>query len=247
MAKEFNPAFYVSFGPDGSKYLDPGAQKLWFNRKYPKWRIVADTMDVFSYVGKDEKSKTVLIGTVAAIDEKGVRVLAVPCSVSVTQQGGNCAAEFYESGVLTLFDMLGLTVDNISADHWNEFYSLKRGAAPAKSFGTGNDYGEDYGEEDEKPAAKRSSGIIEPVSATSGTGSGEDYGEEFGDEEMLNLFRDLLVQAPQEIPSYTPGSHVDEILLRKLFNRFCLGETGASWEMADGVERGKIKGDGDNR
>lgn len=258
MSGKFNPAFYVSFSADGEKFLDLAAKMLWFRHEYPGYRIVSDGMDVFTHsaLGEDGSSvpSTILLGHVAVLNTEGVRIISVPCSVSVDYSGGECALDFYETGADLALDCMGINVYNITSDQWREYWEIKNGWVNEHSGSEAQGGGfvkRLFGGETEvkrasppvyappppfsppAPPADDSGG--EPSSYTEEHGSGE-----IGADDALRLFRDVLVYHPNEVPSYRPGTPVDEDMLRKLFDRFCLYLAGAQWEIASDMERGAI-------
>lgn len=251
--KRFNPAFYISFSSDGEKYLDLAAKMLWFKHEYPGYRIVSDGMDVFTHESVDDDGervpKTILLGHVAVLNREGVRILSVPCSVSVNASGGDCALEFFEVGADLALDSLGLTPYNITSDQWAEYWRVKKGweekqRESERPFGIKSLFA---GKEPERAVSsapaepqEKTPNFIGQMSAVDAMNEVEE-GDESGEEQnVLRIFRDVLVYFPNEVPSYRPGTPVDAEMLEKLFDRFCLSLTGAQWDVADTVERGQI-------
>jgi hypothetical protein len=259
LAGKFNPAFYVSFSPEGEKFLDLPAKMLWFNHAYPGYRIVSDGMDVFTHeivdASGDRQLKTILLGHVAILDANGVRVISVPCSVSVNSSGGDCAMEFFEAGADLALDNMGMTVYNITSDQWREYWEVKNGWLDEKEgekekyssggfvkklFGGGHktetpSAGTD-GDDGYAPSARGA----EDIAKMPAVEAMEEVDEEVSGDDVLRMFRDVIVYCPNEVPSYRPGTPVDAEMLGKLFDRFCLSLAGAQWEMAADVERGQI-------
>ncbi len=248
----FNPAFYVSFTADGEKFLPLAAKMLWFKHEYPGYRIVSDGMDVFTHEVLTESGekmpKTILLGHVAVLDAEGMRVISVPCSVSVNSSGGDCAVEFFEVGADLALDSMGMTVYNITSGQWSEYWKVKNGweeerdgssggSVIGRLFGKSAPERESPQEANKKSFAARTPETIQKMPAIEAM---DEVEGEASEDNVLSIFRDVLVYCPNEVPSYRPGTNVDEEMLSRLFDRFCLALTGAQWDVADDIEKGQI-------
>lgn len=255
LAGKFNPAFYVSFSADGEKFLDLSAKMLWFKHQYPGYRIVSDGMDVFTHESVDSSGerepKTILLGHVAVLDADGVRVISVPCSVSVDSVGGDCAMEFFEAGADLALDCMGMTVYNITSDNWREYWEIKNGWLNEREEKEESEQGgfvkKLFAGGSKKQSGGSTGNSVQPlpvkadkISAMPAVEAMEEVDAEASEDNVLRMFRDILVYFPNEVPSYRPGTPVDEDMLVKLFDRFCLALIGAQWDIASDVERGQV-------